>query len=263
MTLFNARLGSWMGNPGPAGEETFDLSAPRQTMRPILSEMFGLTSDRNPYVYLSDGGHFENLGIYEMVLRRCRFIVVVDAGCDPSCTYEDLGNAVRKIRIDLGVPIDFPDGMPIEPRTNARAESPRSKATYWAIGRIRYSAIDMKDPTGNADDYDGVLVYIKPEVYGREPRDVVQYSQTSPAFPHESTADQFFTESQFESYRALGEFIVDDLVASAPRQGGTTVASHCRGSLLDAWPALAGPPATGAAAAPSSAYDVPSRGVRV
>ena len=65
--------------------------------------MFGLTTDDRPYVYLSDGGHFENLGLYEMVRRRCRFIVVSDAGCDPDFVFEDLGNAVRKIAIDLGI----------------------------------------------------------------------------------------------------------------------------------------------------------------
>ncbi len=69
---------------------------------PFLYEIFGLTNDTRPFVYLSDGGHFENLGLYEMVRRRCRFIVVSDAGCDPDFVFEDLGNAVRKIAIDLG-----------------------------------------------------------------------------------------------------------------------------------------------------------------
>ena len=75
-----------------------------------------LTSDTNKYVYLSDGGHFENLGLYEMVRRRCRFIVVSDAGCDPDFAFEDLGNAVRKIEIDLGVPIRFHGLAQLKPR---------------------------------------------------------------------------------------------------------------------------------------------------
>ena len=69
----------------------------------------GVWPDHRPnrYVYLSDGGHFENLGLYEMVRRRCRLIVVIDAGCDPDFAFEDLGNAVRKIYIDLGIRIQF------------------------------------------------------------------------------------------------------------------------------------------------------------
>jgi hypothetical protein len=73
------------------------------SIAPALKELAGATTDDGPWIYLSDGGHFENLGLYEMVRRRCRFIVVSDAGCDPQCSFEDLGNAVRKIYIDFGV----------------------------------------------------------------------------------------------------------------------------------------------------------------
>src|SRR6186713_1045162 len=96
-----------MGNTGEHGNSTYTDHAPRNILRPIIAEALGQTDDQSPYVYLSDGGHFENLGLYEMVLRRCRFIVVSDASTDPKCQLEDLGNAIRKIRIDLGVPIDM------------------------------------------------------------------------------------------------------------------------------------------------------------
>jgi hypothetical protein len=195
--------------------------------------MFGLTSDRSQYVYLSDGGHFENLALYEMVMRRTRFIVVSDGGADPQYTFEDLGNAVRKIRIDFGVPIDF-DG-PIKIKSGDA-----NAGAYWATARIRYSAIDMP-ADGNPDDYDGVLVYLKPAVYGAEPRDVVNYANLSPTFPQESSADQFFSESQFESYRALGSWIVDQLVANPAAAGKPVVVnSHREGSLLSEWPKLGG-----------------------
>ena len=74
------------------------------------------TTSTNPYVLLSDGGHFENLGLYEMVLRRCRYIILSDAGCDGDYAFADLANAVRKIRIDFGIDIDFPAGLHIGPR---------------------------------------------------------------------------------------------------------------------------------------------------
>jgi hypothetical protein len=147
------------------------------------------------------------------VLRRCRFILVSDAGCDPTCTFDDLGNAMRKIRIDLGVSIEFSNDMNIFSRGNAPAEG---TGEYWAVGRIRYSRVDRDHsrPDLTDDDYDGILLYVKPALYGNEPRDVYNYAQTSPTFPHESTTDQWFTESQFESYRSLGAFIVGRLCES-------------------------------------------------
>src|SRR4029077_20544502 len=116
LTLLNVRLGAWLGNPGQAGDHTFQLGSPESSVRPIVDEALGLTNDKSPHVYLSDGGHFENLGLYEMVLRRCHFIVVSDAGEDPECSFADLGESVRKIRIDFGIPIDF-DQMSIYPRS--------------------------------------------------------------------------------------------------------------------------------------------------
>ena len=84
LALFNIRLGWWLGNPGPAGMTTYHQASPTLSIRPLLAEAFGLTDACHPYVYLSDGGHFENLGLYEMVRRRCHCILVVDAGCDPA-----------------------------------------------------------------------------------------------------------------------------------------------------------------------------------
>jgi hypothetical protein len=201
LTFFNVRLGWWLGNPGTAGNDTFGLRAPTSSVKPILDEALGMTNDENKYVYLTDGGHFENLGIYEMVLRRCHLIIISDAAADPDYNFSDLGNAVRKVRIDLGVPIEF-TAMPIfkEPRDY-------KKGMYWAIGRIRYSCID-----GAVQD--GLLVYLKPVVYGIEPGDVLEYKKNHPTFPHQSTADQFFDEPQFESYRILGSHVMDQMCGS-------------------------------------------------
>jgi hypothetical protein len=228
MTFFNARLGAWLGNPGRAGAASFDQAAPQQKIIPILNEMFGQTTDQSAYVYLSDGGHFENLGLYEMVLRRCRFILVSDAGCDPDASFVDLGNAVRKIRVDLGVPIEFPDGINIY----SREEGPHVNGTYWTVGRVKYSAIDDGPDKALVD---GVIVYIKPAIYFTEPRDVQQYAESSETFPHESTSDQFFSESQFESYRALGEYIVRRMIEH-PLGDSTVDVRHSReDTLLAHW----------------------------
>lgn len=202
LTFFNVRLGWWLGNPGTAGDKTFGQPAPTSSVLPVLDEAFGLTDDKNPYVYLTDGGHFENLGLYEMVLRRCHVIVVSDAAADGDYRFGDLGNAIRKVRIDLGIPIEF-TAMPI-----FRDVPEGKKAMYWAVGKIRYGCID------GAGVKDGLLLYIKPAVYEKEPRDVLEYKKSHPEFPHQTTADQFFDEPQFESYRILGSHIADQICGS-------------------------------------------------
>ena len=202
MTLFNVRMGWWLGNPGPAGSKTWKRAGPRYSVGPLFSEAAGNTTDRYQYVNLSDGGHFENLGLYEMVLRRCHWIVVSDAGEDPECSFADLGEAVRKIRIDFGIPIDF-EPMSIYPRS--AIETLETPGHNCAIGRVRYSVVD------GADAPDGIIVYIRPACYGDEPRDIYEYFKTNAAFPHESTSDQFFSESQFESYRMLGAYTMEKL----------------------------------------------------
>ena len=203
MMLFNARLGWWLGNPGRAGHNTYKYDGPRFALKPLISETLGLTDNKSSYVYLSDGGHFENLALYEMVLRRCHFIVVSDGSQDEEGTLESLGNAVRKIRIDLGIPIEFPDKFCIFPRKRKdKGDKQDDDGKYCALAKIRYSCVDDGAP-------DGVLIYLKPAFYGNEPRDVYEYAKAHPAFPHETTADQFFTESQFESYRMLGSHIME------------------------------------------------------
>jgi len=193
MTFFNVRLGAWLGNPGPYGARVASLEGPRFSALPLIQEALGLATEDKSYVYLSDGGHFENLGLYEMVRRRCRFIVVSDAGCDPGVTFQDLGNAVRKISIDLNVSIEF-DALQIPPR-----KTPPAAGGYVALARIIY-------PEAGASP--GILLYIKPSYRGTEPASVRAYAEANPAFPHEPTTDQMFGESQFEAYRALGEHII-------------------------------------------------------
>jgi hypothetical protein len=189
LTLANARLGLWFGNPASA--KTWQSSEPRISVDPLLRELLGLTTDRNPYVYLSDGGHYENLGLWEMVSRRCRFVIVSDGGCDPDYTFDDLGNAVRRVRIDLGIPILFPS-LDITKAGQGHGNP------HAAIGRIRYSAVDGPDAP------DGTILYLKATLSGDEPVDVRNFAAGDPEFPHDSTANQFFDEAQFESYRALG-----------------------------------------------------------
>lgn len=198
MMLFNARLGAWSANPGEAGRDYWFKTSPTYSVLPFIDEAFGLTNDKHRWINLSDGGHFENLGLYEMVLRRCRTIIVVDGSADPAFHFDDLGNAIRKVRVDMGINIELP-GLSI-----AREVGPGSR--HCAVGTIGYKAVD-----GPAAQ-DGVLIYIKTSLTGNEPRDVTNYAQQNPAFPHQPTSDQWFDESQFESYRRLGLHIVDEIL---------------------------------------------------
>jgi hypothetical protein len=195
MTLFNARLGAWLGNPGLRGGSSWRKPGPTSAVGSLVREAFGLTNDISRWVYLSDGGHFENLGLYEMVKRRCKYIVVFDSGCDAGFNYEDLGNALRKIRIDMGIDIDFGDAM----------KPLREKQRRCALAEIKYKDVDRSLENGQ-------LLYIKPIMLNNEPPDVFTYYAVNKDFPHQSTADQWFDESQTESYRMLGLHSVHDIL---------------------------------------------------
>lgn len=189
MTLFNVRLGWWVGNPRDS--RRWNLPGPPWALASLLVEMMSGTDNEHGFVNLSDGGHFENMGVYELVRRRCRYIIAVDAGADPNYEFEDLGNLVRKCRVDLGIEIEI-DASSIR-------RNPDTKEAQWhcAVGSIRYDHIDSKAPLGT-------LVYIKPVLTGGEPPDLRSYAREHDDFPQQTTADQFFSSSQFESYRELG-----------------------------------------------------------
>jgi len=196
MTLFNARLGAWLGNPGERGARTWREQGPKSAVASIVREVFGRTNEDGPYVYLSDGGHFENLGVYEMVKRRCQYIFILDGASDSALKFNDLGNALRKIRIDTKIDISFDERW---------EQDLRDRKKRWAVARICYREAGLGD--------DGFLIYIKPMMCGTEPPDVVAYYTANPDFPHQSTANQFFTESQTESYRMLGLHTVREMLA--------------------------------------------------
>ncbi|MCI0755749.1 patatin-like phospholipase family protein [Teichococcus vastitatis] len=199
MTLFNIRLGVWLGNPN--SERHWRSDDPNDGISYFMREALGRTTDKSDYVNLSDGGHFENLGLYEMVRRRCRTIVVVDAGQDEAYAFADLGNAVRKIAIDLDVEIeltriDMPKGD----------ADPTAPGTFCAVGEIIYR--ERRGQYAAGTDRPGTLIYIKPGLHKPLPADVRSYAAANAKFPHDPTPNQWFTESQFESYRALGSHVV-------------------------------------------------------
>lgn len=204
MALFDVRLGWWMGNP--RYPKKWRSTGPALGLGYLLSEVLAQSDQQKGYVYLSDGGHFENLGVYELIKRRCRLIVAGDADCDGQYGFGDVLSLIEKARTDFGARIEI-DCSPIRP-----ADGGRQSARNCVHGTIYY------DPNNNDDK--GTLILIKASMPMRGaagvthhlndrklPDDVWRYYDQHETFPHQSTADQWFDELQFESYRALGEYI--------------------------------------------------------
>jgi hypothetical protein len=190
LTVFNVRLGWWFPNPK---ESEITSPSPWFSLRYMAKELFGGADDKSKYLMISDGGHFENLAAYELIRRRCRVIIMSDAECDPDLTFGGLGSFIRMCEVDFDVRIRLSlDALRLGP-----AES-WSTARY-AFGTITYGPNIPK----------GVLIYLKASMTGGEDADVLQYKASHPAFPHESTGDQFYGEDQFESYRRLGNEVAE------------------------------------------------------
>jgi patatin-like phospholipase len=212
MTVFNVRLGVWLANPRFKNAEFWarlrqPQGGPALSLLYLLNELVGTATDRSKYVNLSDGAHFENLAIYELVRRECDFIVAGDAGEDPGPGFEDLVNAIRKCRTDLGAEIT----LDLEP---FRITGPEGfAATHTQFGSIQYASGKL-----------GRILYIKSSLTKNDPVDVLAYKRAHASFPHESTADQFFDEAQFESYRMLGRCSMGSAITEAGekevRRGG-------------------------------------------
>lgn len=187
LTMFNVRLGWWFPNPSQTSWKKRGLSF---SFLYLLCELFGTADDNRAYLNVSDGGHFENLGIYELIRRRCRLIIACDAECDESLEFGGLGNLMRICKTDLGATIQM-DVKSLRPKLDGNS------LAHCAVGLIHYSSGEI-----------GRLIYLKASVTGDEDVGIAQYRSSHPSFPHETTANQFFTEDQFESYRGLGLHIV-------------------------------------------------------
>ena len=197
MTLLNVRLGIWVPNP---------RTEPRRWRWPawyqlMLREMLGVgLSEQDARVHLADGGHFENLGLYELLRRRCRYIIVSDAGADADTTLADLGQAVQRARADLGADVD----ICADPLVHGDAQALRSRAHL--VGHVIY-----------ADGTRGDILYLKALLRENLGADIYGYWRTNPEFPNQPTANQFYGELQFDSYRELGRQLMAGIVAdSAP-----------------------------------------------
>jgi len=216
LALLNVRLGYWLKNP--RWVSTKDKPQHHSTPLFLWSEISGRLYENADAVYLTDGGHIENLGVYELLRRRCKVIVAVDAEADAPMNFSSLVTLQRYARIDLGIIID----LPWTPIRNTTLEWMKCNATkspasaqrsaggpHVAVGTIDYGSGEK-----------GYLVYIKSSLTGDENDYIRDYARRNDTFPHETTGDQFFSEEQFEVYRALGfhmthGFLTEDAGADA------------------------------------------------
>jgi len=199
MLILNLRLGQWLPNPN---------KHPR-TIPNVISRMvdlFRVWKNRS-YYFVTDGGVHENLGLVELLKRRCRLIVCVDAGCDPQHHFADLARAISDVRVHDGIRIIELDendnghskafALPeLRPCKSDQSEANGLTKEHFKVGRILY-----------ANDEIGTLVYIKPSLSGDESIDLLHYRAMNKEFPHQSTADQFYDPTQVEAYRRIGEHI--------------------------------------------------------
>ena len=202
MFLSGLRLGYWLENPAPQQpanwSRLFRYLGPKYAA--LLSELFGqFPGVRNPYWYLSDGGHFDNTGVYALLKRKLRLIVLADCGADPLFLFGDLENLMRKARVDLDAAIEFIDPASIPNICRGMFGTPNSITPdpgmqHLLLARIRYG-----------DGASGLLLVVKPRRLTALPFDVVGYADRHPTFPQQTTGDQFFDEAQWESYFALGK----------------------------------------------------------
>jgi predicted acylesterase/phospholipase RssA len=213
LALLNVRLGCWLRNPakvraaktGQGDKVKFD----RRNLLAnyyFIAEILGLLSEKRKSVYLTDGGHIENLGIYELLRRRCEVIIAVDAEADPQMAFGSFNILERYALIDMGVRIDLPwqqitkMSLTTGEAFDDKGDAPKNNGPHCAVGEISY-------PDGRK----GVLVYIKASLTGDENDAVIDYKKRYDDFPHETTLDQMFTEEQFEAYRALGFHAANNL----------------------------------------------------
>lgn len=209
MALLNLRMGYWVQ----------DTERPRRPnlvwpgLRSVAPRWARTWFDGDrPWVELSDGAHFENLGVYELIRRRCRVIIVCDAGADPDFRFADLANLTEKVRSDFGtvLKVSGEDLETLVPEPSVAATDATIRPKYsqrgYILASIKYTRDAAEEVHG---ENDGVLVYLKTTFFAKAnglglPPDVYGYKAENPSFPDQSTVDQFFDERQFEAYRELG-----------------------------------------------------------
>lgn len=202
LAMLNIRLGYWVRRPHTYWADYWRFKRPFAPLY-FLRELTSNMTEHTACVNVSDGGHIENLGVYELLRRRCRTIIAIDGECDPQHHFEGLLKLVRMAWIDLGVRIE-PDLRDLRPDAAGLCNA------HFIVTRIAYP-----------NNQEGWLLYVKLSMTGNESEYLKEFRQAHPNFPHDSTAQQLFGEAQWEAYRALGEHVGRDLFSPSTLDGPT------------------------------------------
>lgn len=180
----------------------------------FFKELMGWTSVASTQIHLTDGGHIEDLGLYELLHRRCKYIIVCDASSEDEgpyhYTFNRVATAIRLARINQGVELilDLSQLQP-DPATGYTKR-------HYTVGLVKYPG----RPALGLPQETGYILYVKQCMTGKE-RMVDVWNQRKKSkysrFPNDPTSNQFFSEAQFEAYRALGHHIMKGIMADANR----------------------------------------------
>ncbi len=193
----DARLGMWLPNPLHRRLAKPPTSGfwPRiywQFRQPgllaLAREIIGGLTFHAGWLYVTDGGHYENLGLVEALRRGATEIVVFDASGDTPFSLSTFGEAAETARTDLGVEIalEQPDALSQDANSGyARGLAAAATATY-------------------ANGVVATIYLCKAARVRALPLDVKTWADGHPMFPNDSTANQFYGDREFEAYRRLG-----------------------------------------------------------
>jgi patatin-like phospholipase len=194
MVLLNIRLSVWVGRPSDTKPGW--RSEPNYIMPSLIYGVLRGGYDRqSKFMELSDGGHFDNLGIYELIRRKVSVIVVLDGEEDSTLALPGLYSVVQRVQEDFGAIIDLDNRLNklvLEDGTGYPKGAQYVKEPYF-VAPIRYK-----------NDGAGVLIYVKlslTETAGFGPKG---YRAQNADFPQQPTANQFFVPEQVEAYRQVG-----------------------------------------------------------
>lgn len=215
-TLLNVRLGLWMTSPDQYEPEKLRKrpKSHRNLGRIfwpsyLWDELRGAISERKPLVYLTDGEHTgDNIGLYPLFQRRCKVIIAGDAGQDPQGMCKALFRVIRQVKYEFGIIVDIDVDALAPAKFDAKKDEADPSLSHFAVGKIHYP--ETTDSQGRSTLAEtGWLIYFKPSVTRDDPSSLLKYwDDQKTAFPHPTTADQFYDEQQFEMQRALGEWTV-------------------------------------------------------
>jgi hypothetical protein len=247
MTIFNMRLGQWLPDPALDPRQRRNPLLGRPTVHALFWEWLWPPRSRPGWYFITDGGHHENLGLWPLLERRCRLIVVSDASEDSEAGFSDLLRVLRRARFEKGIRVtglsSLNDPWTVEDEIvsllrllrpacdgtesevpekdrppKSEVPAPRRSRRHFFFARIHYPD-DGAGPKGGPRV--GYLIYLKPTLTGDEPAELRGYAALNADFPNNPTLDQLYDEDRFESYRQLGDHIGERLCYELMGQYGT------------------------------------------